>query len=201
MNYSKKKIGLLVLALLLLSTVVAVVLTIQTKPSIPSSEKKIHTGYASWPYHDLESATADAETIVCGKVISKGETKSHEIARSAASGRVFLVYYREVEVEVTQMVKGDQTAKTITYLEPGGETEDTIYMTSGVEPIIEGETYLFFLNEHGAFLSPATLMEVEDGTISPVPDMLPENELQVLSDEPVTVSLDDYLALVDALLA
>ena len=63
------------------------------------------------------------------------------------------------------VVKGNTDEKNITYLEFGGETKDAIYIWKGVEPVDIGDEYIFFLNPYGAFLSPLTLLPVENGTV------------------------------------
>jgi len=197
MVFHKEKIGLLFLTLYFLSLAALLAAFVrQTGPSVPPVEKGLHVGYACWPYYDLESAAAEADTIVYGEVKSKGDTKSHEIGRSSHTGKVFLEYYREVEVRVITTVKGDPAAPSVIYIEPGGETADTIYKISGVEEVEEGETYLFFLNGRGSFLSPATLLKVEDGLVTPSPDMSPEGEGQT----PHAIPLDGYLEIVKGLL-
>ena len=82
--------------------------------------------------------------------------------------------------------------KTVTYLEFGGETKDAVYIWEGVEPVDIGDEYIFFLNPYGAFLSPMTLLAVDDGTVLTKGKIAPdaqENQGEKISD----ISVETYL--------
>ena len=196
MNISKKAKTILFTccAFLILSAgIFATVHFTQANREIPTEKKQVITSYPCWREYHIDNAAEDATTIVYGIAGPLGKTQIHEVTLS--SGKVFREYHRPVEIQVIQMIKGDMDAETITYLDPGGETEDTIYEMEGVSHIIEGQAYLLFLTEHGTFLNPATRLPVEeDGTIIPYWDMRIENEAQARSNESLPVSLEDYLA-------
>ena len=83
-------------------------------------------------------------------------------------------YYHEVTVEVLENIKGCENQNTIIYKEPGGETEDFIYIMNGVEPLdVEGE-YIFFLYDNNTFLNPSTVIAVSDGMVKPSSELVPE---------------------------
>lgn len=202
MNISKKAKTILLTccALLLLSagvfTAVRFVRASRETPAeqeIPTEEKRVITSHADWPGYDIGSAAEYATTIVYGIAGPLGETQIHEVTLS--SGKIFREYHRPVEIQVIQMIKGDMDAKTILYLDPGGETEDTVYEFYAVSHVVEGQAYLFFLNQHGTFLSPVTCIPVgEDGVIVPYWDMRIDNEAQAQSDKSLPVPIDDYIA-------
>ena len=83
-------------------------------------------------------------------------------------------YYHEVTVEVLENIKGCENQNTIIYKEPGGETEDFIYIMNGVEPLdVDGE-YIFFLYDNNTFLNPSTVIAVSDGMVKPSSELVPE---------------------------
>lgn len=196
MNISKKAKSILLTcsAFLVLSAgIFTAVHFTQANQEIPTEEKQVITSYPCWREYHIDNAAEDAATIVYGIAGPLGETQIHEVTLS--SGKVFKEYHRPVEIQVIQMIKGDMDAETITYLDPGGETEDAIYEMDGVSHIVEGQAYLLFLTEHGTFLNPATCLPVEeDGTIIPYWDMRIENEAQARSHESLPFSIEDYLA-------
>ncbi|MCI8349611.1 MAG: hypothetical protein HFJ86_00410 [Oscillospiraceae bacterium] len=196
MNISKKAKSILLTcsAFLVLSAgIFTAVHFSQTNREIPTEEKPVITSYACWPEYHIDNATEDAVTIVYGIAGPLGETQIHEAHTS--DGEIYQEYHRPVEIQVIQMMKGDMDAETITYLDPGGETEDAVYEFDGVAHVVEGQAYLFFLNQYGTFLNPATCLPVEeDGTIIPYWDMRIENEAQARSNESLPFSIEDYLA-------
>ncbi len=127
----------------------------------PASQKKTVTGYASWPLYTFESAINESATIVWGKVLGKGDTVINE--QTDSLGQTFNEYFREVTIEIIDCAKGDIQAGEMIYLEPGGETEDTIYIMDGAPLVTPGQEYIFFLNEHDVFMSPTTLIPVING--------------------------------------
>ncbi len=143
-----------------------------------NAEKAVHTadeelqqelqtvvmGSATWRTYSLEEATETAATIVYGKVADKSDMLLHKVPLS--NGKIWDDYYTEVYVEVSEVIKGDVTGSTFTYIEQGGETEDTIYVVDGVDPVVIGEEYVFFVNQAGAMLSPVTVLPVTDGVVS-----------------------------------
>ncbi|MBR2036804.1 MAG: hypothetical protein IKA09_03660 [Lachnospiraceae bacterium] len=155
-----------------------------------SEEAIVHHIQADWPFYTFNSAIEQATTIAYGKVVKKSKTKSHQTTTS--SGNVHTEYYKEVSIKVIDVLKGDVNDKTITYLEFGGETKDAIYIWKGVVPVDIGDEYIFFLNPYGAFLSPMTLLAVDDGTVLTKGKIAPdaqENQGEKISD----ISVETYL--------
>ena len=183
-------------ALLLLSAgVFTTVHFIQTNRQIPTEEKLVTTSHPIRTKYDIASASEEATTIVYGTLGPKGEIKRNETILS--NGEPFILeHYRDAEIQVIQMIKGDMNAETVYYWELSDcEEEDMIYVYTDKRTLEEGKDYLFFLNENGACLSPATVMEVdENGIVIPAWSMKIESELQARSDESLPVSLEDYLA-------
>ena len=196
MNISKKTKTILFTccAFLLLSAgIFTTIHFIQANQKIPTEEKRITTIYPIWVWYDIDSASEAATTIVYGTLGPKGELKWNMGTSSKGNPTE---RYREAEIQVIQMIKGDMDAETVHYWELSSEeTEDRIYVYDGAIALEEGKDYLFFLNKNGAYLSPATVMEVdENGVVIPPWDMKIESELQARSDESLPVSLEDYLA-------
>lgn len=127
------------------------------------SEKEMRTVQACWPAYTFETAVEEASTIIHGKVVDISDTLVHVIG-TAGNGSVLRECYKEITVEVIEGIKGidDETA-SITFIQSGGETEDYVYVVTGIVPVEMGEEYLFFINEKGSSLSPSTLIPVEDG--------------------------------------
>ena len=181
--------------LLLSAGVFTTIHFVQTSQEISTERKLIHPISPIWIGYDIDSASEAATTIVYGTLGPKGEVKRNEMTLS--NGELYVLErYREAEIQVIQMIKGDMDAETVHYWELSGEeTDDAIYVYDDAICLEEGKSYLFFLNENGAYLNPATVMEVdEDGVIVPPWDMKIESELQARSDESLPVSLEDYLA-------
>lgn len=197
MNIKKKtKIILLTCcALLLLSAgIFTTIHFIQANQGIPTEEKPVATSHPMWIKYDVDSASEEATTIVYGTLGQKGEVKKNEMILS--NGEPYIIeHYREAEIQVIQMIKGDMDAETIPYLELSDcEEEDMIYVYTDKLTLEEGKDYLFFLNRHGSCLSPATVMEVdENGIVIPAWSMRIESEAQARSNESLPVSLEDYL--------
>lgn len=208
MNINKKAKNILLscFALLLLSAgIFTAVHFVQANREIPRKEKTLHKiPLKEWSFHkispmwvwyDIDSAADEATTIVYGTLGPKGEVKRTE--STDGSGKlIILEHYREAEIQVIQMIKGNMDAKTVLYWELSSDViEGAHYSYESTKFLEEGKNYLFFLNKNGAYLSPATVMEVdENGIVIPYWDMRIENEAQALSDESLPVSLDDYIA-------
>ena len=198
MNISKKaKIILFICCvfLLLSAGVFTTIHFVQTSQEISTERKLIHPISPIWIGYDIDSASEAATTIVYGTLGPKGEVKRNEMTLS--NGELYVLErYREAEIQVIQMIKGDMDAETVHYWELSGEeTDDAIYVYDDAICLEEGKSYLFFLNENGAYLSPATVMEVdENGVIVPPWDMKIESAAQARSNHSLPVPLEDYLA-------
>lgn len=187
-------------ALLLLSTALitgylfGLSLKKEPEPEIPL-EKATHTIYPCWPAEYLDTAPKDAATIVYGTVGAPGITQVH--VGITSDGSWHSEYHCLTKIQVIQMLKGDPDAKTVTYLNPEGETDTIIYGIYGGSKVIEGQSYLFFLNKHGCYLNPATVIQVsEDGTLIPPWGMAFDSSETRLFPEDTPIPVEDYLAIV-----
>ena len=182
-----KKIKILIFTVIVGLLVLVGIISIKNNKNV---DKEIVTSSALWPSYTFDSAIEQATTIAYGKVVKKNKTKSHQTTTS--SGNVHTEYYKEVSIKVIDVLKGDVKDKTVTYLEFGGETKDAVYIWEGVEPVDIGDEYIFFLNPYGAFLSPMTLLAVDDGTVLTKGKIAPdaqENQGEKISD----ISVETYL--------
>lgn len=99
------------------------------------------------------------------------------------------------------MLKGDP-AKTIRIEQEGGETADKIYKVEGVELLKKGDRLLLFLNERGIIITPSFGLNIDaDGNIQTA--YYPEDYAAPASaeDDPYTISVSDYAALITDCLA
>ena len=130
------------------------------KPKEPV-EKITHMTTGMWRAYNLEEAVEEAATIVYGVVNTKSDTKYYDV-ETPEGEKVSKIYYREVEIQVLDCIKGDPDAETVIYEEEGGETEDTIYICTDVHELQEGEEILIFLNETNKLISPEVLFTVDE---------------------------------------
>lgn len=144
--------------------------------------KQVQMIHSSWKAYTLESAIESANTVVYGTVTAKSDTKTHEVA-ALPDEKVLYEYYQSVDIEVIDSIKGDPTLDVIEYKEMGGEGEDEIQVFVEEPELTIGDTVLVFLNEHGAILSPITVMWVdENGIIDVYEEMIPKSFGGTLSD-------------------
>ena len=137
-------------------------------------EKKLVESHVDFVYLNFEQAINRSDKIFRGKVQSRSTvTKGLPIYNGDGSIYGF-DHYREVTVEVTDVIKGNRSQKTILYKEPGGETEDYIYKWYAIEPLTIGQEYIFFLCENNTFLNPAAVMPISDGQVRVNDIMCPE---------------------------
>ena len=154
-----------------------------------NTEKIVVRGEGMWPSHTFESAVDEASTIVYGRVVDKSDTKVHEVAN--VNGRAYYEYYKEVSIEVIDILKGTMDHTIFTYLEMGGETEEVLYIFDDMEPVEVNCEYIFFLNKYGAFLSPMTVLPVSNGTVLTQGKIVPKSETDQ-SAESVDISVELY---------
>lgn len=145
-----------------------------------------------WPYVDFDTAVEEAAYIVYGRVTDISKPQLHEVI--ASDGEPFREYHRHITIEVISQLKGENTDSTVLYREMAGESDDEILIVEGYENVSLDEEILLFANEHGAFLSPATIMPVVDGVIDPADSMRPENISSMRSGE---INVFDYLYAVE----
>ncbi len=143
-----------------------------------NKEKKLVEEHVDFVYMNYEQAIKIADKIFCGKVQSRS-TATKGLPIYNADGSIYgFDHYRELTVEVTDVIKGTKSREEILYKEPGGETEEFIYKWYAIEPLTIGQEYLFFLYENNTFLNPIAIMPISDGQVLVQDIMCPEN-LQV----------------------
>ncbi len=153
------------------------------------AEKMVVRGEGMCPFYTFESAVDEAATILYGRVVDKSDTKVHEVAN--VNGRAYYEYYKEVSIEVIDILKGTMDHTIFTYLEMGGETEEVLYIFDDMEPVEVNCEYIFFLNKYGAFLSPMTVLPVSNGTVLTQGKIVPKSETDQ-SAESVDISVELY---------
>lgn len=189
-----KQLLLLCAALLFLSACVAAGTVVGILVSREAAPEKIHYQVdIPWKEYTLEEAVKNSASIFVGKVSSKGDLQCQVVLYSSDT---FPIYYRDVQVKVKQPVKGE-LENTALYRELGGETADAVYEFPGQPPVSKGKTYLFFLNAQGRLSFPGGLLPVENGMVSPIPDMLPAH-LRDSEEPPSSLSLEEYLEAIAA---
>ena len=142
-----------------------------------------------WAGITFEEAVERAKTILHGRVISKRcDTQVHKTA--AFRNDVLIDYYNEVTIEVIEVIKGE-CDPTVSYLELGGrETNVAKYSFIGADVVTPNNEYLFFLNEYGMRLNPATLIPVCDGYVLTKGNVTPEYSDKEQGEKMI---LDEYL--------
>ena len=124
-------------------------------------EKTIIKTTGMWRRYNLEEAVEAATTIVHGIVNTKSDTKYYDV-ETPEGEKISKIYYREVEIQVLDCIKGDPDAETVIYEEEGGETEDTIYICTDIHELQKGEEILIFLNETNKLIAPLALFIVDE---------------------------------------
>ena len=148
-----------------------------------------------YPAYTFSEAIEEAVTIVYGRAVGKSATKAHQITYDDYSP--LYEYYKEVSIEVIDILKGNMDAATVICLEFGGETEEAIYIEKSQEPIELGEEYILFLNKHGAAISPMALLKVNEDVVLTEGKLVPESDVSTFSTE---VSVESYLNAIKAVL-
>ena len=167
--------------------------------SVPTEEKKHVEATAEWAYLTFEETVEKADIIIYGTAGERSETKT----RSGGSGDNPLDYYREIPIQVKNVVKGQGIGDTAIYREYGGETKDAVYSFRDFPLLESGKEYVLFLNKQGYSLFPSTIIPVEDGQISTflAPDSVKESiqkeqESESAGDVKVILPVQDYITLI-----
>ena len=161
-----------------------------------TTEKKVVVREGGiWPAYTFSEAIEEAVTIVHGRAVGKSATKAHQITYDDYSP--LFEYYKEVSIEVIDILKGKTDNSLVTYLEFGGETEEVIYVFEDIKPVKINSEYIFFLNKHGAALSPMTLLPVENGTVLGQGKIMPTSETGMPSSD---ISVESYLGAIESVL-
>ena len=201
MNISKKAKATLFIcgALLLLSVgIFAGAFTtyhiIRKNPDILPKEKQYGGADFIWTRYNIATASEEATTIVYGTLGPKEDVIISE--RISPDGFSNVDYYRDANIQVIQMIKGKKNAEKIRYWEYSNYESDEVSFTyRGTRFLEEGKNYIFFLGDTNFFLSPATVVEVdENGFVLPTWAMRIESEAQAQSDDALPIPLDDYIA-------
>ena len=135
-------------------------------------EPEVHEIGAMWPEYSLTEAIDEADMIVRGTVQSKSDTLVQEV-KTSQGATVMLEYYREVILIVSDVIKGEETARTY-YYEMGGVYQNVFYQYEGSPILAEGTEVLLFLNENHVPLSITTIIANEDSSAWIANSMLPE---------------------------
>ena len=152
--------------------------------------------FVDWVYYTFEEAVVEADTIVYGKVVEKSDTLIHEASTSGESTVRNL--YKEVTIEVLDVIKGNKRSDTVTYYEWGGETEDFSQVIDNFDPVkVDGE-YIFYLHEPGVTIGgPSGILPVTNGVVSIKGKYAPEGADDTASG---AMDIDKYISDVKAML-
>ncbi len=186
----RKIIGISIAATFAFLGVIGYLILHTTDNELEQEQETIITGHGIWGRFNFETAIENAVTIVYGTVTGKSDTLVHEA--STSDGGIYNEYYKEVYVDVKQLIKGSVNGTTFTYLEQGGETDDVIYTLEGVNPVSIGEEYVFFVNQYGAMLSPITVLPVSEGIVSTEGKIAPISENNRAATTEIRV--EDYIS-------
>lgn len=185
----KKRIVFSILMLLLLSLLCAC-----GKSGMDSSEKEVVTSYGLYPAYTFEEACDEASTIVIGTVVAVAEPTLYPVLPNKDIYDVSTAFTLSVETTI----KGDRQ-DTLIFKQEGGETEDKIYKVEGIELPKKGDRLLLFLNDRGLIITPDYGMTVDsDGNITT--SYFPEDYNSSKITGAVTISVDDYAALIEGYL-
>ncbi len=169
-------------------------------------EKTIIKTTGMWRRYNLEEAVEAATTIVHGIVNTKSDTKYYDV-ETPEGEKISKIYYREVEIQVLDCIKGDPDAETVIYEEEGGETEDTIYICTDIHELQKGEEILIFLNETNKLIAPLALFIVDENQqiqvgsyILPFETVAQEIEAEEKPYYTTEISLEEYCEAIRACL-
>lgn len=166
----------------------------------PDTEPEVITIHALWPSYSLEQAISRSSTIVYGKVVSKGETLTHESQLS--NGDILTEYYRNVSIEVIDLIKGENDLDFVEYKEMGGVVGSVTYQYEGLKFAESGEHILLFLNENNVAISASGVMILDsENKISVAKAMIPNDVSPAAygaetNSLRVNVPIEDYCALI-----
>lgn len=193
-----KKLFLAALALLICCVATGaatgwLLLTVQREPAADQRLSSILIDCQT--YSTLETAAEKASYIVYGTMGEQSHPYHYVYYRQ--SGSVIEEYYWEREITVLRLLKGDPDVPPI-YRERHGETREMDYRVDNADPAETGKTYVIFLSRVGTFITPSTLIPVENGMVSPSRGMLPAH-LRDLEECP-SLPVEEYLDAVQAYL-
>ena len=167
------KIRFIIPAILIAVVVVMIpVIVISNRGGGESVDKETVIVDALRPALSFEGVCRDATTIVYGKVVGVGETKVHESTGSA--GSILKEYYKEITIEVIDLIKGAAKDNKVTYLQMGGETDTHIYIYEEYPPVSISDEVILFLSDRGVCLGPQACIYVKDGMVSLDHKVIPE---------------------------
>ena len=154
----------------------------------------------------MEEAVEAATMIVHGIVNTKSDTKYYDV-ETPEGEKISKIYYREVEIQVLECIKGDPDAETVIYEEEGGETEYTIYICTDIHELQKGEEILIFLNETNKLIAPLALFIVDENQqiqvgsyILPFETVAQEIEAEEKPYYTTEISLEEYCEAIRACL-
>lgn len=159
------KIRFIIPAILIAAVVVMIpVIAISNHGGGESVDKETVIVDALRPVLRFESVSRDATTIVYGKVVGISETKVHE--STGSGGSILKEYYKEVTIEVIDLIKGAAKDNKVTYMQMGGETDTHIYTYVEYPPVSISDELILFLDERGVCFGPQACIYVKDGMVS-----------------------------------
>lgn len=157
-------------------------------------------GYTEAQPFTLDTLSEMSDYIIRGIVTGRG--KSVMISDSNYP-------YQQVHIRVTETIKGSFNARTLNYLEIGGNKGKTKYTISGIKPLLEGEEVILFLSQDRQSLDGFrywvwnTAYRVENGEIVVAKQdigglAIPNLNLNSQESDPffIGVPVDDFIAAV-----
>jgi len=153
-------------------------------------ETIIHPNTFLWLSCSFEEACDAADRIIIGEVSAVKETVIEQTSASSYGMHAHTI----LEITVERSIKG-VPCDTLEYFQHGGLSKRYIIQYEGLPGLAVGERALLFLNEGGVMISPAFRFVIdENGDIQT--HLLPEG----YSGDSVTLSADEYAALIEAYL-
>ncbi len=158
-------------------------------------EKEVFESHSIYLQMDMNMLSEEAQWIVHGTVIEKGETflRKWEPVTEDSVDHAYTPY----TIEVIDCLKGTIDGDTIVYNADGGETETAIYLDDGGGEVAVGDEVLIFLNEVGVSWGAQGVYVVKGGAVTVSSHILPN---QMLSEgeavQSYQVDVDDFIAFV-----
>ena len=138
-------------------------------------QKLGRSAIVDWVYYPFEEAVNQANAVIYGKITNVSDTFVLETELS--NGAVQKDLYKQVTVEVKDVLKGDIKGSEVTFYEWGGETDDEYLVIEGYEPVNVNEEYIIYLNEHERlFAGPSSILPVQNDIVTTKGKYAPTSE-------------------------
>ncbi|MBO5346710.1 MAG: hypothetical protein J6A45_01035 [Lachnospiraceae bacterium] len=142
-----------------------------------------------WVYYPFEEAVEQANAIIYGEITNVSDTFVLETELS--NGAVQKDLYKQVTVEVKDVLKGNIKGSEATFYEWGGETDDEYLVIEGYEPVNVNEEYIIYLNGHERLLAgPSSILPVFEDIVTTKGKYAPTSE--EVDERPEEMSLEVY---------